>query len=157
MSENLPILTKEEAERYDFASCETRQDRALPYNYIDVHYALVASMGDYGYMAHLLGRSRTAVKQYVEAHPDLLDLRRDIRDSIIDAVETKELESALSGDGTSRRFVLTTLGKDRGYSTRVEQTGKDGGPIEHSDPLSKLLHHIATGGKRLVAFGDDKE
>lgn len=134
-------------------SCETRQDRALPYNYVDVHYAMVATMGDYGHMADLLGRTRTGVKTYVEAHPDLLQLRDDIRNSVIDAIETKELESALNGDGTSRRFVLTTLGKERGFSTRVEQTGKDGGPIERSDPLSRLLESIATGGKRLVTFG----
>lgn len=156
MSEVLPILHKAEAELYDFANCETKRDRAMPYNHTDVHYALVATMGDYGQMAFLLGRSRRRVKDYVEAHPELLELREDIRHSIVDTIETEELKAALAGDSTSRRFVLSTLGKERGYSTRVEQTGKDGGPIEHSDPLSKLLETIAKGGgKRLVAFGTD--
>lgn len=34
------------------------------------------------------------------------------------------------------KVVVTTLGKDEGYSTRVESTGKDGGAIEIKDTLT---------------------
>ena len=41
------------------------------------------------------------------------------------------------------KHVTSTLGKDKGYSTRVETTGKDGGPIDvASDDIKRLAEEL---------------
>lgn len=50
---------------------------------------------------------------------------KDMAESIIhESLKAKDLETA--------KWFLTHKGKDRGYATRVETTGADGGPIAHT-------------------------
>lgn len=114
---------------YDFAKCATRADRAGPYVKDDVIAAILRTYGNYAAMASLLGRTRSRVRDWVLAHPDVFQIREDVRESALDMVEDGVFTGALMGDSTNSRYLLSTLGKERGYSTRVESTGKGGSPI----------------------------
>lgn len=134
-------------EGYDFENCPTRVDRNGPYHTADVIAALVKGSCNLGFAAALLGRNRSRLREYVHANPDMLRFLHDTKDGIIDLIEEKVLGSAMLGDGPNGRFVLSTLGKDRGYTTRVESTGKDGAPIENSfsnaEELVKAIEAMA--------------
>lgn len=144
------------AGEYDFESCETRVDPIGPYNKTDVIYAIHVTRANYSKAAALLGRSRRSLKTYVDSQPDVLEFVQDIIQAKIDDIEEKYFESALSGDGANARHILETLGKDRGFTKRTELTGKDGGPIDVNDPISKMLEAVAKSGNRLVKrIGDD--
>ena len=116
---------------YDFPSCWTAMDRNNPYDELDVAAALISSMGILGGAARLLNRSRRSLEGYVVRTRALSELMEDIQSEFIDAVEHKFRLDALGMDASARRTVLTTLGKDRGYVTRVESTGKDGAALQH--------------------------
>lgn len=49
------------------------------------------------------------------------------------------------GDTTDAKWILSRLGKDRGYAERQEVTGKDGGPIQISPAM--LIAAMRTGMK----------
>lgn len=144
-------------EDYDFENCETRLNKFGPFNKIDVLFAAAATLGSLQEMAELLGRRRNSVKEYLTANPDVREYVEDVKEGSVDKLESAEIRNALAGDPTSRRFILQTLGKNRGYTTRTEQTGKDGGPIDHTDPISRLFAQIAEGGKRIVDVTPKKE
>lgn len=132
---------------YDFTVCPSRVNPLSPLHKQDVIAALLEAKGNYGVMAHLLGRSRASVKRYVETRPDVWSFYEDHFEAVLDKVEDNLIEAALEGDLTAARFVLQTRGKERGYTTRVERTGKDGGPMETvispADRLNILLDRIA--------------
>ena len=126
------ILEKED---YPFAKCRSRKQRQ--YHLRDVIAAVLVTRGNYSKMGQLLGRPRAGVENFVKSHPDLSSFRHDVRQALVDEVEDMAFEKALDkdapGDGGMAKFVLQTVGKDRGYSTRVEHTGADGGPVKHED------------------------
>lgn len=99
----------------------------------DVAAALIVSMGSYADAARILRRSRKQVFDFVMRHSDLEELREEVFETALDDIETGYLREAIAGDPSARKHFLTTLGKNRGHTTRVEQTGKDGGPIETRD------------------------
>lgn len=123
------LLDDEYVSTYPFDTCYTRQDKLNPYADEDVAAALILSEGNLSSTATLLGRSRRSVETYILKVSFLRDLMEDIQAEFIDAVETLQKRAALSGDLTTQRFMLSTLGKDRGYVARSEATGKDGQPI----------------------------
>lgn len=116
---------------YDFENCLTRQDVSGPYDKEDVVAALLMSRGAVGEAALLLGRSRSNLISWLAQHPDVQAIVYDYRQAQLDIVERTTIEHAvIFGEGPDRRFLLQTIGKDRGYSSRVEATGKDGGPVK---------------------------
>jgi len=125
-------------EEYDFENCDTRKNHYGPYVEADVVAALNATRANYAKMSVLLGRRRTSIRDFVLSHLDVKTIHDEIREKVLDDVETMHDDLALAGDGPSMRFILSTLGKERGYSTRIEQTGKNGGPQEHTLDASKL-------------------
>lgn len=100
----------------------------------DMVRAMLEAEGFPRKISFLLGMPRKAVIDFIQADLELIELQQELREGTLDDVESKVLESATSGDGANGRFVLQTIGKDRGYSTRTETTGKDGEPL--TEPLS---------------------
>lgn len=123
------FLNLTEVEEYDFETCWTRLNPNSVYETRDIVAAIMAFRGNYTRIAAVLGRSRRSVEQYIQYDPLLRDLREDVRNSILDEIEDGYLDDAVSGDAQARRFFLQTLGKERGYTVRNENTGKDGEPI----------------------------
>ena len=124
-----PDLNDATATRYDFESCWTANNRSAPYSEQDVVAAMLVTTGNYSRMAMLLNRSRAGVVRYCQGNKDVMDLRAEVREGFLDEVEDQHMKSALAGDKDARKYFLSTLGKNRGYTVRVESTGKDGEPI----------------------------
>ena len=115
---------------YDFTNCVTRLDHMGPYDKRDVIAAILATRGNFTEMGSLLGRRRNAVRDFVLANLDVKDVLDEIRECFLDEAEEKHNALAQAEDGPALRFILGTLGKDRGYTSRVEQTGRDGAAIQ---------------------------
>jgi hypothetical protein len=113
---------------YNFGVAPTRLDPKGPYYKEDVVAALLSTEFNLGRTAQLLGRSRASLSNYVASHADVKEVYDDAREALIDDAEHTVSQSLRRGDSTDARYVLSTLGKDRGYTTRQETTGKDGGP-----------------------------
>ncbi len=135
---------------FDFDMCFTRNNADRAFSDLDVAMALLRAAGNVAKAAEHLGRPRRAVANYIYRNVRLRDLQEDLWDTFLDEIEGKHMDLALAGDATVQRFFLVTRGKDRGYSTRSETTGKNGEPLEGnfkvtpdmpSDLLEQLLAH----------------
>ena len=115
---------------YDFENCESNMFRSLPLIEVDVYAALMHTKGNLSVAADLLSRPRRVLTDWMRGTPEMFQVLDEIRNRQLDNIEGKVLEQAEMGDGVQARFVLTTIGKDRGFTTRVESTGKDGAPLE---------------------------
>ena len=82
--------------------------------------ALIQSRGCVTRAAQIVGVHRRTVTRWLTAHPKLREIVEDSRDQLIDTAEHNLFEAAEKGDLAACRFILTTLGKARGYSTRKE-------------------------------------
>jgi predicted transcriptional regulator len=123
------LLDMNFVEEYDLHDCWTARSKHNSYSDEDVAVAIIRHHGNYSAIARALGRSRSSVQNFI-AHETLLrDLRGEIVQGIVDDIEERYMLDALNGDTGARRFFLQTLGKDRGYVVRNENTGKDGGPV----------------------------
>ena len=167
MSAKNPIVVDDRMENiqskameYDFENCVTRRDRYSPYHKPDVAAAIYATEGNYSKMALLLARRRGAIKDYILSNPDLFEMMVEVRESVLDEIEENVINQARRGDAQQARFVLQTIGKDRGYTTRAESTGAGGGPIDlraarvdasqlDDDTIKKILSaYDNSGGKQ---------
>ncbi len=82
--------------------------------------AIVASHGILAAAARRLGVSRVAVHKAVNKHPTLKAVVDDSRAEIIDLAEVKLFAAVNAGHLPAVMFVLSTIGKNRGYVTRQE-------------------------------------
>ncbi len=107
--------------------------------------ALKACDGNISAAARLLGVRRSKFKERVDRTPSLVLLLSELKDEVVDAAEGNFFKAAKSGDLIASKFILTTIGKDRGYVTRVEQTGKDGENLAFgmSEEVGRQLDSIA--------------
>ncbi len=96
----------------------------------DVHEAIIACNGNLTAVASFLRMPRTKLKQYVESKPLLTEALQDVRDKVIDVAEDHVFSAALSGDLNMCKFVLTSIGKGRGYTAGSVHLGKDGSATE---------------------------
>lgn len=122
---------------YDFDKCWTVENPQEAYDEEDVAAALIVARGSYGRAARLLKRNRRSLENHVMRNQQLYNLREDLRDEFLDAVEELHMNAALRGDLTTQRFFLTTVGKNRGYVTRTEATGADGKPLMEAPTIDK--------------------
>jgi len=73
--------------------------------------------------------SRQGVYNWLARHPELEEVRKEAEDSLLDIAEGHVHTFVVNGDAKMIRWFLDRKGKDRGYTTRVESTGADGGPV----------------------------
>lgn len=76
--------------------------------------------GNMASVAKTLGTTRQGVWEYVQKHPALLKVQREIKESFLDNVETSLESEAIKGNVTAQIFLLKTQGRNRGYVTRQE-------------------------------------
>lgn len=82
------------------------------------------------YAAEACGVSRMALYNFMQKHPELREVQQEASEVLLDIGE-KHLTTAIStGDMKTIRWHLERKGKDRGYTTRTESTGKDGEPLQ---------------------------
>lgn len=119
----------EEGGDYGFEGCVTRASRDRPYEEIDVAAALIVHNGNVALAARELGRSRRSLHGFVVRNYMLSDLLEDIEAINMDMIESKARQLAIAGDGSLIKYLLGTRAKERGYVQRIENTGKDGSPL----------------------------
>lgn len=124
-----PIFHHLEEVGWNFDVCPTKQQPTGPYRPEDVVAAIVVSRGNLSKAAQLLGRRRSKLKSYIDSHQSVTEILHDTRECLIDKVEDNAFEIAENGDPSMVRFILQTVGKNRGYTTRHEATGRDGEAI----------------------------
>lgn len=108
------------------AGIDTKVPEAYPHD--KVAAVLTANSGNISKSARDLGVNRGNLKKRIDLNPELQALLMDLRDEIVDIAEDNIYKDVREGDSGASRFVLATLGKDRGWVTRQENSNKE--PIE---------------------------
>lgn len=125
--------------------------------------ALIAAGGVKSQAAAILGCDRTTVDNYIERHPELEDVWKQARSSLVDRAEGVISRAIDADDLKAAMYVTSTLGKDRGWTTRTEHTGKDGNAIEieernkqiADDTLNKLTEAVRAATSEQVSSEPD--
>ena len=139
------IQSRVAEDKYDFKKCATRLHGRL---YIeDVVASIFKTGGHLGDAAKLLGYQRHQIKNYISKSAFLSTVLENEDETLVD--DSKRIFASQireKGSPYAAAFILKTLGKNRGFTTRVEQTGRDGGPVEVSNSnrqdLKDLLNKL---------------
>lgn len=91
---------------------------------------LTAANGLVSVAARSLGCSPSTIRRRMEAEPEIQQAVDEARESLVDLAEKKLRTAINKGQPWAVSLTLRTLGKNRGYVERVEQTGANGGPIQ---------------------------
>jgi hypothetical protein len=98
--------------------------RTERYKVGEVKAALEKTRGMVSTAAHVLGCSQTCVYGYLKRHPKLKKIRDDARVIFVDEAELKLMKHVRSENEnvslSASKYVLSTLGRDRGYVQRHE-------------------------------------
>lgn len=95
----------------------------------EIAASLEKNRGNLSKCSRDLSVRRKNLVERIGKHPDLQAVLDEIRDERIDKAEDNIYDDLDKGDPAASRFVLATLGKDRGWVTRNESTGKGGGDL----------------------------
>ena len=93
--------------------------------------ALRRTNGIQAQAARLLGCHRRTVANYIDRYVTVRQAYEEARDTFIDAAEAGLQQKVKGGDLTAIMFVLKTIGKHRGYTTKSELEHSGTGPQEH--------------------------
>lgn len=83
--------------------------------------------------AEACGVTRKTFYRFMEKHPHLQEVREEVDETLLDVAEAHVITDLHAGERKTIRWYLDRKGKDRGYTTRQEQTGRDGGPLEFGE------------------------
>lgn len=89
--------------------------------------------------ARSLGCDRETVVNYCKRYPSVAAVCDEQREVLVDIAEGKLTQEVDQGTEWAVKMVLTTLGKDRGYVTRQENTGKDGAPLKAMVEIHEIV------------------
>lgn len=101
----------------------------------DYAKALTESHGLVAPAARKLKVSRQAIYRMAKRHPTVQEAMKDARDDLVDLAEIRLFEAVNKGSLPAVFFALRTIGKDRGYGTRVE--------IDHKGPTPDELEAMS--------------
>jgi hypothetical protein len=85
-----------------------------------VEAALRASKGLVSTAARALGCDPETVRRYIKRYRRLEKIRDEERATLVDTAESVLEECVIDKQGWAVSLVLKTLGKDRGYTERIE-------------------------------------
>lgn len=105
-----------------------------------IYDQLVASEGNVSHAANALGVSRTWLARKIDKNVTLTAMLLDRREEIIDIAEQNVFADVRKNDPTANRFVLQSLGKERGWATGVAGIGKGG-------EIVVVINRLAEGPK----------
>jgi hypothetical protein len=94
------------------------QDKFTPRQVIE---ALERSAGIRSAAARQLRCSPSTITYYIDKCPQIAEACEEIREGIIDMAEGQLVSAVQNGNLTAVIFTLKTIGRERGYSERVEQ------------------------------------
>lgn len=100
------------------------------YTVAQIKEALIANSGFQIHAATELGCDRSTVENYILRYPELQEVLRNEVEKQKDHAELQLQHAIKDREPWAITLFLKTRAKDRGYVERVEQTGRDGGPIK---------------------------
>lgn len=121
-----------------------------------VERALRANFGIKLATAEALGVNRSTLWEFMEKHPELKEVVKEIEEGTLDLAETVISKSIKDGNVKTAQWYAERKGKDRGYSTRVETTGANGEPIKHTE-IRRTIVDPAPGNKPKEAYDGTEE
>lgn len=92
----------------------------------ELYELIIACRGNKMEIARRLGVSRARVSLTIDSAPALLSKYREVREGLLDKAEDNIFADVERGDAGASRFVLSTIGKERGYTQGVVGAGKNG-------------------------------
>jgi hypothetical protein len=110
--------------------------------------ALVQGEGFKITAAAALRCSRRTITRYIERYPAVREAYEDARQATLDLAESRLLALVRKDDWRAIRYLLSTLGKDRGYTERQEI-------VAVGDNTESLRQQILEDITRI--YGDDDE
>ena len=99
------------------------------YTAAEVIEAIQGTGGIVTKIAAKLGCQWSTAKKYIEKYPTIKRAWLDEREKIIDKAESGLIKAVDNDDAWAIKYTLSTLGKGRGFTDRLEVVGKKGGPI----------------------------
>ncbi len=119
-----------------------------------VEDALRKTYGLKSYTAKHLGCDLNTVNNYIKRYPSLQIVLDEMRELKVDIGESKLMSGVQEGNPTLIQYLLSTLGKDRGFYKRTENehSGPGGGPIKVEDQFKgwtkeDVIKYIIAGDK----------
>lgn len=85
--------------------------------------ALMESRGNILRAAELMGKTRQGLHDFIRKNPQLEAVRDQCREIRIDVAESSLDKAAESGEGWAVGFLLSTIGKKRGYTRQLDIAG----------------------------------
>lgn len=85
--------------------------------------ALRKSAGIKSQAARALGCNRLTVDNYIQRYPTVKAAYEEQRQVIIDAAESQLVKKLSAGEWDAVKYVLSTLGRDRGYGDTLRHEG----------------------------------
>lgn len=104
--------------------------------------ALRKHAGVYALAARELGCERSNVRMRVERSEELQQLCAEIEDEVGDACEAVIKSKLIAGDGEMARWYARHKLAGRGYTTRTELTGPNGGAIPVSASVAVTIEYV---------------
>ena len=99
----------------------------------NVAAALRSSAGIRSEAARKLKVTSPAITQFIHKHPEINDIIAEIEEGLLDLSESKLVGCIQRSEFPAIKFYLERKGRHRGYASRYEVTGANGGPIELKD------------------------
>ena len=91
---------------------------------------LYRHQGRLHYTAKACGVNSMYIRKRIRESEEVQAAYRGAKDELIDIAENVMLQKLNQGSETAAKYILSTLGKDRGYTERTEVVGKGGGSIQ---------------------------
>jgi len=79
--------------------------------------------------ADRIGCHADTILNYAKRYKSVQDEIDTQREKIVDVAELKLVQAVMDGNEGMIKYLLSTRGKKRGYTTGVEVTGEGGGPM----------------------------
>lgn len=106
--------------------------------------ALRNALGNIDIACKDLGVTRAMFIDYMANHPDVAQVKRDLKEAMLDLAE-QQLELRMLASDPLLMFYLRTQGKERGYGTSSALTGPNGGPIQVNVNARALIAAMRDG------------
>lgn len=129
-TERLEVIVDPEAEKLDLVTERIRLQKDMFVKELKSRLGLIMMT------CEATGISHDTVKNWARTDQKFLEQISGVQEYTLDAVEQRFLKKIIDeGDTTAMIFYLKTKGKNRGFSTRLELTGANGGPLESEQTI----------------------
>ena len=93
-------------------------------------------------VAKKLGVARITLYKFIKKHPEIRDILEQERQAIIDYAEVSLFSQVQNKEAWATKYVLSTIGKNRGYYEKREIDNKISPGVEESKRLTQIVREL---------------